>query len=410
MAIKIKVVPGPKAKRVADFYKRYNANTSFEYPLVIKDGSGAYVQDVDNNWFLDFSSQVASLALGYKHPEIMKVLKKYSAIGGHKLAGQDFYNEEAAELTKTLLTIVPKKLRRVFLANTGAEAVENAMKLIWRKTGPIAGLSFTGAFHGRTIGALSYTHSKAVQKKNYPEVPHHILKFCTSDADPEINELEKFIALGGKPSFVIIEPIQGEGGYNTASRKFLQIIRKVTKLNNIPLVVDEIQSGVGRTGKWWAFENYKIEPDFITSAKHLQVGAVVFPNEYNPIEQSTISTTWGGGHRIDMAVGAATIKTIRKQKLLDNAKKIGEHIHKRLKEMQKARPKFIVDVRGIGLMRALELPSSDIRNKVIQQSFKQGLCLLPCAERAIRIAPPLIIKQQEADEGLNILEKVIKTI
>src|SRR3972149_520513 len=410
MSIKLREVPGPKAKRIAEFYKRYASYTTFEYPLAIKSGEGVYIQDVDNNWFLDFNSNIASLALGYKHPAITAVLKKYAEIGGHKMAGKDFYNEEAAELTKALLAIVPKNLRKVFLVNSGAEAVENAMKLIWRKIGPIAGLSFSGALHGRTIGALSYTHSKAVQKKNYPEVPHHILKFCTSDNDPEINELEKFIATGGKPSFVIIEPMQGESGYQPASKKFLQNIRKVTKANSIPLIVDEIQSGLGRTGKWWAFEHYKIEPDFITSAKHLQVGAVIFPNEYNPSEKSAISTTWGGGHRIDLAVGAATIQAIRKQKLLDNATKIGDFIGKRLKELQKELPKLVIDTRGIGVMRAIELPSSDIRDKVIQQSFRKGLCLLPCAERAIKIAPPLIIKQQEADEGLNILESVIRSV
>ena len=409
MAIKIKEVPGPKARRIAEFYKRYAANTSFEYPLVIKNGEGCYVQDIDNNWFLDFNSNIASLALGYKHPVIAAVLKKYSEIGGHKIAGQDFYCEEAAELTKTILSIVPKNLRRVFLVNSGAEAVENAMKLVWRKLGPQSGISFSSAFHGRTIAALSYTHLKAVQKKNYPEIPHHMLKFCTSDADAEIDELEKFIATGGKPSFVLIEPVQGEGGYQPAGRKFLQTVRKVTKQNGIPLITDEIQSGIGRTGKWWAFEHYKIEPDIITSAKHLQVGAVIFPNEYNPVQQGAISSTWGGGHRIDLAVGAATIQAIRKQKLLDNATKVGDYIGKRLKELQKQLPKRVIDTRGLGLMRALELPSAEIRDKIVQQSFKRGLCLLPCSERAIKIAPPLIIKQQEAGEGLDILEKVIKT-
>jgi len=410
MAIKIKDVPGPKARRIAEFYKRYAANTTFEYPLVIKNGEGCYVQDVDGNWFLDFNAQVASAALGYKHPAITSVMKRYAEIGAHKIAGQDFYNEEAAELTKTLLSIVPKRLRRVFLVNTGAEAVENCMKLVWRKVGPLSGVAFSGAFHGRTLGALSYTHSRAAQKKNYPEIAHHVLKFCSSDADVEIDELEKFILTGSKPSFVVVEPIQGEGGYRVASKKFLTTIRKVTKANNIQLILDEVQTGIGRTGKWWAFEHYKIEPDFIASAKHLQVGAAIFPNEFNPAEHSAISSTWGGGHRIDLAIGTETIKTIRKQKLLENAAKIGEHIGKRLKEWQKSLPKMIIDTRGLGLMRAFELPSAEIRSKVIQQSFRRGLCLLPCAERAIRIAPPLIIKQSEADEGLNILEKVVRTI
>jgi 4-aminobutyrate aminotransferase len=408
MAIRLKQVPGSKSSKLSEFYRRYNALSTHEYPLAIKDGQGAYIQDVDGNWFLDFNSQIASAALGYKHPEVMHTIKEHSDNGAMKIAGQFFYCEEAAELTRNILSIAPKKMRRVFLANSGTEAVENCMKLIWRKVGPLPGVSCSGAFHGSTIGSLSITHARAAYKKNYPEISHHTIKFCTRDDDTEIDELEKFILTGGKPSFVIVEPVQGNSGYYPASKKFMQVLSKITKINKVPLICDEVQSGMGRTGKWWAFQNYNIEPDFIAAGKHLQVGAVIFPNEFNPAEKGAVLSTWGGGHRLDMAIASTVIKTIRKQKLLENAVKIGEQIRKKLKDLAKELPKFIIDTRGIGLMQAVEFPSAEIRDKIIQQAFRNGLCLLPAGERTVRIAPPLIIKKEEAEEGLNVLEKVVK--
>jgi 4-aminobutyrate aminotransferase len=281
------------------------------------------------------------------------------------------------------------------------------MKIIWRKFGSLPGISCSGAFHGATICALSHTHSKASHKKNYPEIGHHIIKFCTRDDDLEIDELEKFIATGSKPAFVIIEPVQAVSGCFQAGKRFMQTLRKITKINNIPLICDEIHCGMGRTGKWWAFQDYNIEPDFIAAGKHLQVGAAIFPNEFNPAEKGALLSTWGGGHRLDMAIASAVIKTIRKQKLLENATRVGEHIKKRLKELAKELPKFIIDTRGTGLLQAVEFPSADIRDKIMQQAFRNGLCLMPAGERAIEIAPPLIMKKEEADEGMDILEKVI---
>jgi len=340
----------------------------------------------------------------------MEVLKEYSKIGTHKIAGQDFYTEEQANLAEKLVKITPKNLTRVFLINTGTEAVENAMKFVYRKRGPLTGISCKGAFHGRTLGALTFTFSKPVHKKNYPQVKHRRIKFCTKDDDPEIDALERTLREQPDVAFVITEVVQGEGGYNIGSKKFIKTLRSVTKQYGIPLIIDEVQSGVGRTGKWWAFENYDIEPDLIATAKSLQVGATIFSKKYDPNERGSVSSTWGGGHRIDMAVGLKTIEIIEKEKLMDNAKKMGEYFFKRLKELREKYPEEIVDVDGLGLMLRIEFNDEKQRDFVEEEAFKEGLSLLGCGFKIIRIAPPLIITKKEADQGLDILDKVIRKV
>jgi len=381
--------------------------TTFAYPLAIKSGFGCYLEDVDGKFYLDFTSNVCSCNVGYNHPDIIKTIGNFVGIGAHKIAGQDFYNKEHAELAEKLIKIAPNNLKKVLFVNTGAEAVENAIKFAFRKKGPLAGVSCTGGFHGRTLGALTFTDSKAVQKKNYPEINHELIKFCTSDKDPEINGLEKLIEREWIPALVIVECIQGEGGYNVASNKFIKNLRKTSRRYNFPLIIDEIQSGMGRTGKWWAFQHFGVKPDIMTSAKALQVGAVITSKEYDPKEPGAVSSTWGGGHRIDLAVGLKTIEIIEKEKLMRNATKIGNHIIRRLKEIRSSK---IVDVRGIGLMIGVELSEKKYQKIIVQKAFKKGLLLLGCGEKTIRIVPPLIINRKEADEGLNIFEKIIRSL
>jgi 4-aminobutyrate aminotransferase len=340
----------------------------------------------------------------------MEVLEEYSRIGTHKIAGQDFFCEEQAKLAEKLVKITPRNLTRVLLINSGAEAVENAIKFAYRKKGPLPGVACIRAFHGRTLGALSFTDSKAVQKKNYPEINNELIKFCTDDKDPDINQLEELIKREAEPAFVIVECIQGEGGYRVASKKFIKTLRKVTKKYNIPLIVDEIQSGMGRTGRWWSFEHYGIKPDIMTAGKSLQVGAAISSKEYDPCEPGAVSSTWGGGHRIDLAVGLKTIEIIEKEKLMKNAKKMGKYFMKRLKELQQKYPEKIVDVRGVGLMIGVEFKDKKRRNLVVQQAFKQKLLLLGCGFKTLRIAPPLIIREDVADHGLFILEKIVKDL
>ncbi|MEM4399441.1 MAG: aminotransferase class III-fold pyridoxal phosphate-dependent enzyme, partial [Candidatus Nitrosocaldus sp.] len=302
--------PGHNARMIIDMMSNNCYNSTFVYPLVIEDGEGCYIRDVDGNVYLDFTSNIGSSPLGYKHPDVMDVLKEYSSTGVHKIAGQDFYCREHALLAERLLSIVPKGFK-VFFINSGAEAVENAIKIAYRRMGALPGVSCINAFHGRTLGALTFTFSKPVQKSNFPELPVKRIKFCSSDDDPEIDAVENMLR-ENKVAFIITEIIQGEGGYNIASKRFIERLRAYADAYGIPLIIDEVQSGMGRTGRWWAFEHYGIEPDVMAVAKALHVGATLYRRELDPGKQGVLSSTWGGGSRIDLAIGARIIDVIRK--------------------------------------------------------------------------------------------------
>ena len=367
------------SKQIVDKTKKYCLQTTFAYPLTIKSGHGCYLKDIDNKFYLDFTSNVCSCNVGYNHPEIIRTIGNFVGVGAHKIAGQDFYSEEQAKLAEKILKIVPSNLKKILFVNTGAEAVENAIKFAFRKKGPLAGVSCTHAFHGRSLGALSLTDSKAVQKKNYPEINHELIKFCTKDNDTEVNGLEDLIQREGTPAFVIVECLQGEGGYNVASKKFIRNLRNTSKKYDFPLIFDEVQSGMGRTGKWWAFQHFGVKPDIMTSGKGLQVGATITSKEYEPKEPGSVSSTWGGGHRIDLAIGLKTIEIIEKEKLLRNATKMGNYMMKRLKDIKSSK---IIDVRGIGLMIGVEFSNKKYQKGVVQNAFKKGLLLLGCGEKA----------------------------
>lgn len=395
-------IPGIKATSIIDSITNTSYNSTYTYPLVIKTGKGCMLEDIDGNKFLDFTSNIGSCPLGYSHPAIIEILKKYSTNGVHKIAGQDFYCEEHAQIALKLLSICPPNTK-TFLINSGAEAVENAIKLAYKKMGALPGVSCINAFHGRTLGALSFTFSKEVQKANFPELQVKRIKFCTADNDDEIDALENLLKQY-KVAFVISEVIQGEGGLNVGSKKFVSNLRKMTKQYGVPLVIDEVQSGMGRTGSWWAYENYGIQPDMMTVAKGLQVGAVVYDRNYDPKEHGVLSSTWGAGSRIDMAVGVKIIETIEAERLLENAKKRGENLLNGISEVIGRGD--VVDVRGIGLMIGVELGQDSHRNEIVNALFRKGLLVLPSGNRAIRIMPPLIITEDEVANGLSILNDV----
>ncbi|MBD3155469.1 MAG: aminotransferase class III-fold pyridoxal phosphate-dependent enzyme [Candidatus Aenigmarchaeota archaeon] len=397
-----------KSEKIVRKTKKYCIKTTYAYPLTIKSGKGCYIQDHVGEWYLDFNTNVSSCNIGYFHPEIQEILGKYSKLGAHKIAGQDFYTEEQADLAEKLVKITPKELEKVFLINSGAEAVENAIKFAFRKKGPIPGVGCYRGFHGRTLGALTFTNSKAVQKKNFPEISHNSIQFCTSDDDPNIGQFEDLIDREGPPAFVLVECVQGEGGYRPASKKFIKTIRKVSKKYDFPLIIDEIQSGLGRTGKLWSFEHYGVNPDIIASAKSLQVGATITSKKYDPDEEGAVSSTWGGGHRIDMAVGLKTIEIIEKENLVENSAKMGKYTMKRLDEIKENYPEHIIDVRGLGLMIGVEFKDKRKRDFVVNECFKNGLLVLGCGFKTIRFAPPLIITPKEIDKGLEIFESAVK--
>jgi len=398
-------IPGPKSRKLVDKFKNITYDSTFTYPLVFKTGRGCVIEDIDGIEFLDFTSNIGSCPLGYSYPDILDVIKEYSSSerGVHKIAGQDFYCEEHFDIASKLLSI-SKKNSKVFFINSGAEAVENAIKIAYKKMGPLIGISCNGDFHGRTLGALSFTMSKEIQKTNFPELPVKRIKFCTSESDPEINQLESLIK-EYKVAFIITEIIQGEGGLNVASKLFIHHIRKLADEYKVPLIFDEVQSGMGRTGKWWAYEHYGVEPDIMTVAKALQVGATVYDKDYDPPEPGVLSSTWGGGSRIDMAIGTKIIEIILKNNLLSNSQKIGDVLLKNFVDIVGING--LVDARGIGLMIGLEFDTKVTRDFIVNSLFKKGLLILPAGMKSIRIMPPLIINEEEAMKGFSLISDTI---
>jgi 4-aminobutyrate aminotransferase len=406
--IKLKTsIPGPKSSRVLGKLEKVNGGWGIPYPLVhnviSKKNQGVYCVDIDGNKFLDFACQIASNPLGYNHPGLLNVVKKYGKIQPVKYAGQDFTVEGHLDLIEALTSVSPKGMNAAFVVNSGAEAVENAIKIAMRKReNKKFSVSVQGAFHGRTLGALSLHHSKPIHRKGYMLEPNMEVPFGDSAGDV----LEKIIGKygSGAVSFVILEHMQGEGGYRIPTDKMVKSLRSVTKKHGIPYIADEVQSGMGRTGKWWAFEHYGIKPDVFSSAKALQVGACVANRNMFPKEMGAISSTWGGGSIIDMALGVKTIEIIKKEKLLERNRKMGNYIVKRLEEIGGE------SIRGGGLMVAFDLSSKKERDNVIVECVRRGLLVLGAGEKSIRVIPPYIIREEEVDEGIRIIEKAIKTV
>jgi 4-aminobutyrate aminotransferase len=306
-------------------------------------------------------------------------------------------------MIEKLLSISPKNMDAAFLINSGAEAVENAAKICMRKRpGSKFGISFQGGFHGRTLGALSLTNSNKVQKKGYLRLPYLRLPF-DDDAGEILERMLRIEASADEIAFIILEHVQGEGGYNVAPKKMVADVRRIAKANGIPYIADEVQCGMGRTGKWWAFENYGIVPDVFTSAKALQVAAVVSEKSMFPNDPGAISSTWGGGHIIDLAMGMKTIEVIRRDKLLESNARLGKSMLRRLVEIPGTR-----NPRGLGLMLACDLPNPDFRDDVVAECATRGLLVLGCGRMGIRVIPPYVTKEEEAMEGLEIIEDSIK--
>ena len=397
------LLPGPKATKIINIIKEISYNSTFTYPLVIASGRNCIIKDIDGNTFLDFTSNIGTCPLGYSHSEIIEVLKEYSKNGIHKIAGQDFYCEEHAKIAQKVASIVPKNFKTFFI-NSGAEAVENAIKIAYKKMGPLPGVSCTNAFHGRTLGALSFTCSKPIQKANFPELPVKKIKFCINDNDVEIDSIERLLR-ENKIAFILSEVIQGEGGCNVASKQFIKNLRKFANQYGVPLILDEVQSGMGRTGKWWAFEHYEVEPNIMSIAKALQVGVTAYDKIFDPVERGVLSSTWGAGSRIDMAVGTKIIDVINHDRLLSNATIRGDTLKKGLKEM--VGKKGIIDVRGIGLMIGIEFDTIERRDNKLIELFKKGLLLLSAGQKTMRVMPPLTIGEEEVQKALVIMNEVL---
>jgi 4-aminobutyrate aminotransferase len=393
-------LPGNKSQHILKKLKRYAGCYCHVYPFIHSHkGKGCYFQDIDNNTFLDFASQIATLPLGYNHPNLLKVLKKYNSTP-IKYAGSDFLVEESLNLMEELATITPKGMNADFLVNSGAEAVENCIKIATRsRPNSKFAISFEGSFHGRTTGSLSLTKSKKLYSKNYLKIPTKTLPFNDSAAD----ELKKIIKKSSakEVGFVILEHVQGEGGYRIASKYMVKTVRKICSHNNIPYIADEVQSGMGRTGKWWAFQNFNITPDIFSTAKALQVGAAVSSGKNFP-EPGALGSTWGGGSVLDMAMGLEIIKTIKRNNLLSKNKAHGDYLTRQLAQLDIKNP------RNLGLMVAFDLSSHKEQLRIAKSCFKNGLIVLPAGLNSIRLIPPYIVTKREINEAMSVIERVLK--
>ncbi len=431
-------VPGPRAKSIISRDREVlSPSLPRSYGLVIDHARGAEVWDVDGNRFIDFMTGIAVTSTGHCHPEVVQAIKEQSEKFLH-ICAADFYYQVIVDLAEKLDAIAPfREDAQAFFTNSGAEAVEAAIKLTRYTTGRQHFIAFFGAFHGRTLGALSLTASKYLQKEGffplmpgvthvpYPDPYHPLL--ATSEGQDYGEAVVDFIenvVLAKKvaPSDVagvFVEPILGEGGYVVPAPGFFPALRRLCDRHGILLIADEIQSGVGRTGKWWAIQHFGVEPDIVTSAKGiasgLPLGAVIARKSLMTWEPGSHGSTFGG-NPVSCAAALATLRLVENE-YLQNAAKMGDYLLTALHEMQMRHP-LIGNVRGKGLMIGIEFikghqtgPSAhDLRDQMVQYAFEHGLLLLGAGESVIRLMPPLMIGQALADESLAILDQAITAI
>jgi len=429
-------LPGPRAKAAVDADSRLiSPSYTRSYPLVARRGLGVRVEDVDGNEFLDFAAGIAVNSTGHCHPEVVAAIQKQAAELIH-ISGTDFYNEPLTNLAARLSAIAPMPgPHRFFYGNSGAEAIECALKLARYHTGRQHIIAFLGAFHGRTMGALSLTASKPQQKRRFsplvPGVTHirypYAYRGCTGGPQEEeafsmgcaryIEEkLFKTILAPEEVAAIFVEPIQGEGGYVVAPDNFMRELRAVCDRHGILLVADEVQSGAGRTGKWWAIEHSGVEPDIVCMAKGIAsgmpLGICMSRAEIMDWVPGSHASTFGG-NPISIAAALATIDILEREGIA-NAARVGAKMLERLNGWKKSHP-LVGDVRGRGLMIGVELvkdkstrePVNALRNRVETLAFERGLMILGCGETSIRLCPPLIVTEQEATVALDILEDAL---
>jgi 4-aminobutyrate aminotransferase len=432
-------LPGPKAKAAVEADRRLiSPSYTRSYPLVAKRGRGIRVEDVDGNEFLDFAAGIAVVSTGHCHPEVVAAIQKQAAELIH-ISGTDFYNEALTDLAERLSAIAPMPgPHRFFYGNSGAEAIECALKLARYHTGRQQIIAFLGAFHGRTMGALSLTASKPQQKRRFspllPGVTHvrypYVYRGCTGGTQDEeafslgcaryIEEkLFKTILPPEEVAAIFVEPIQGEGGYVVAPDNFLRELRAICNRHGILLVVDEVQSGTGRTGKWWAIQHSGVEPDIVCMAKGIAsgmpLGVCMSRAEIMDWVPGSHASTFGG-NPVSIAAALATLDIIERSAMA-NAERVGAIMLDRLRSWKQTHS-LVGDVRGRGLMIGIELvkdketrePATAQRNRVETLAFERGLMVLGCGESSLRLCPPLVVSEQEAAVALDILEESLSQV
>jgi 4-aminobutyrate aminotransferase len=427
-------LPGPKAKQVIEYDAKYiSPSLSRSYPLVAERASGALVEDPDGNTFLDFAAGIAVCSTGHCHPKVVEAVQKQAAELIH-IAGTDFYHRHMPQLAERLVATMPQSHQwKVFFGNSGTEAVEGAIKLARYATRRDKLIAFYGCFHGRTLGSLSLTASKNTQRKYfgtllggvehipYPYAYRCALGHTQENCGSEIIELLeqqifKRLFAPEEVAAIIVEPIQGEGGFIPAPLMFLQELQHICNKHGIMLILDEVQAGVGRTGKMWAYDHAGITPDIVLTAKGIASGmplsAFIAKDSVMQWKRGSHGTTYGG-NPVCVAAALATLDLIEGG-LMANAKKVGDYIFSKISDWPK-RFKIVGDVRGKGLMIGVEIvrdrktkeKAQDLRDKVVQNAFYRGLLTLDSGENSIRMSPPLIIDEEQADCAIRIMEESI---
>ncbi len=426
--------PGPKARAIIERDARtMSQNYRKDYPLVVDHAKGPVVVDADGNRYLDFAAGIAVASTGHCHPDVVAAVQRQAARLLH-LCATDFYNEDVVTLAEGLARRAPGPGPwRVFFANSGAEVVEAAIKLARLRTGRPKVVAFYGAFHGRTFGALSLTASKPVQRRGYapllPEVLHSHYAYCYRcpvNRHPDTCKVEcldllteTMFSTTTDPSeiaAVIVEPVQGEGGYVVPHPGFLPRLREVTRKHGILLIADEVQSGMGRTGRMFASEHFGLEPDMITLAKGiasgLPLGALVAKDDVMRWESGSHGSTFGG-NPVAVAAGLATLRLLE-EGLIANAERVGRVLMTALRDRLGGHA-VVGDVRGLGLMIGVEIvrdrfrrePPPELRERILDEAFKRGLLLLGCGRSTIRLAPPLVVDEEDAATAARILEEAV---
>jgi len=427
-------LPGPEARRVLDLDHQFvSPSYTRDYPLVAKRGQGALVEDVDGNTFVDFAAGIAVVSTGHCHPEVVAAIQKQAAELIH-MSGTDFYYPGLAELAERLGTIAPgEEGKRVYFGNSGTEAVEAAIKLAKYHTKRDKLVAFHGAFHGRTMGALSLTASRAVQRKGFGTLLSGVFHAPFPDTyrgtygvRPEcasedcLNYLEKELFRRRvdpeEVAAIFIEPIQGEGGYLPAPAEFLQGLERVCRKYGILLVADEVQSGMGRTGKWWAVDHAGATPDIICTAKGIAsgmpLGAIIARGSVMNWTPGAHASTFGG-NPVCIAASLATLDLLER-KYIANAARMGDFIFSRTADWLE-RHSIVGDIRGKGLMIGIEIvrdqktkeKAPDLRNRIVQLAFQQGLLVLGSGDTTVRLCPPLVIDEEQAEFAVRTLDACI---
>jgi 4-aminobutyrate aminotransferase len=405
-------LPGPRAREIIDSDNRYiSPSYTRPYPLVAKTGSGAIVEDVDGNRFLDFSAGIAVCSTGHCHPDVVRAIQKQAETLIH-MSGTDFYYEQMPQLARKLEALMPDgKSWRCFFGNSGTEAIEAAMKLARYMTGRWQFIACHGSFHGRTMGALSLTSSKPVQRNRFGPLVPGVTHIPFGNHDYLESVVFKTTVNPEEVAAIIVEPIQGEGGYIVPPQDFLPRLERIARKYGILLVADEVQSGMGRTGKMFAFEHFNFHPDIVVLAKGIAsgmpLGVMMAHADLMTWEPGAHASTFGG-NPVCVAAALETVRLLEEQ-YVGNAARVGEFLRDKLEQL-KNKDKVITDVRGRGLMIGVQVVTPALRDAIILECFRHGLLMLGAGASTIRLSPPLVIDEEQAEFATQLLSSAISVL